>query len=135
MINECEKIEDQVIDFVCGFLSTSQIESVQEHLGKCLSCRNYWQSLQKEEQSLTGLFANLDANLMEQKDIVINAIERLVPPKQANIISLCRMVVRSSLTKFAGAAVVIGFVALFLIVTLSWINQIKEYIMYAESVV
>ncbi len=128
MGNECEKIKDQIAEFVGGMLSGPQIEVLQQHISECPSCMDYVQSLEKEDRLLTELFSELGADLTRQEDEIIRAIEQLDRPGRGNVLSFARRFVGNSMARFTGAAAVVAFAALYFIITLTWILQIKECI-------
>ena len=52
---ECRKYESQFNDYLDGELSPKEIEALQSHLRKCLSCYRKWNSLQKTKEILSRL--------------------------------------------------------------------------------
>ena len=132
MNNNCDKIKDQVTDMIDGLLSEAEVEAVQQHLDCCPDCRDYAQALEKEDHLLTELFDKFRANATSYQDEVIEAMDYLGESGQSNIISIGRRVVESSVTGLAAAVAIIVFMALYLIVTLTWISEINECIRYCS---
>ncbi len=132
MNDNCDKIKDQVTDMLDGLLSEAEVEVVQQHLDRCSDCREYAQALEKEDHLLTELFGKFRANATSYQDEVIEAMDYLGESGQSNIISICRRAVESSVTGLAAAVAVIVFMAVYLIVTLTWISEINECIRYCS---
>ena len=125
MSNKCDKIKDQIADLVTGVLSESQAHTLRQHLSECPECKDYAEALQKQDQWLTGLFARFDTDMTGK---MANAVNYFSTSKQIGIISLSRVLLESSMAKSTAAAVVIFFIAMYFIITLTWISQIKECI-------
>ncbi len=125
---KCEKIKDQIADLIADVLPATETELLEQHLSECSPCRDYADSLRAEDKLLTGMFADFDANIEAQEDELINAINLLAESGDYDIISLCKMMIKDSVTRFAGAAAVIAFVTIYFVVTLTWINQITKCI-------
>ena len=128
MGNKCEKIKDQIAEFVGGMLPGSQVEALQQHISGCPACMDYAQSLEKEDRQLTELFSELGTDLTRQEDEIIRAIEQLDRSGRDNVLSFAGRFLGDSMTRFTGAAAVVAFTALYFIITLTWILQIKECI-------
>lgn len=128
MKNNCDKMKDQIADFITGILPESEIHTLERHLSECPACRDYAEALEKEERLLTGFFAKFDANIAGWEDEAINLINSFDASSETNIISAGKAIMRSLLIKHVAAAVVIVFVALYFIITLTWISQISECI-------
>ncbi len=41
----CEKMRDQLADYILGILSPQEIDTVNEHVGECRECSQYMQAL------------------------------------------------------------------------------------------
>jgi len=128
MNSDCDKMKDQIADLVTGTLPADRVRTVRQHLSECSSCKEYALRLQKEDQLLSGLFAKFDANMANLEEETINAINRFEPSGQAAIITVGRMIMKNLLIKHAAVAVLIVFVTLYFVITLSWISQINECI-------
>lgn len=128
MNDKCDKMKDQITDLVTGILPETEMRTLEQHLSECPACRDYARALQKEDRLLTGLFAEFNANMAGQENEVINAINLLGASSRVNIISVGRMIMKSSITRLATTAAVIVFVVLYFTITLIWISQIRECI-------
>lgn len=128
MSSDCERIRDQIADFVTGILPAAESGPLEQHLGGCSACREYAEALQEEDELLGGLFAKLDAEMRGREDDVIETINQLDKGGRTEVLSAGAVVIRSFVTQHAAAAVVVLVVALYFIITLSWISQISECI-------
>lgn len=128
MDTNCDIMRDRIADLISGILPETQIHTLQQHLSKCSACRDYAHQLQKEDKLLTGLFADFDAGIRGRQDKVIKAINRFDASGKTNIVSPGRTIVRGFFTRHAAAVAVIIIVAVYFIVTLSWISEINECI-------
>lgn len=128
MNSDCDKIKDQIADYISSILPEAAVPTLQQHLSECSVCRDYAEALRKEDKLLTGLFAKLDARTASREDEVINAISYCDTAGQTNIISVGRTSIRSLFTKHAAAAAVITVAVLYFIITLRWISEINECI-------
>jgi len=77
MEKSCEKIEEMLVDYADGLLSSGESNKVAEHLENCVPCRRTLEALQKS-LALTGVI--WDDSLAETKDIRI-----IIPGKIRNI--------------------------------------------------
>lgn len=125
---KCEKIKDQIADLIAEVLPGTETELLERHLSECSDCREYADSLRAEDKMLADMFADFDTNIEAQEDELINAVNLLAESGAYDIISLCRMMIKDSVARFAGAAAVIAFVTVYFVVTLTWINQITKCI-------
>ncbi|MHC4185224.1 MAG: anti-sigma factor family protein [Planctomycetota bacterium] len=128
MSSDCERIRDQIADFVSGILSEAESGTLEQHLGGCSACREYAEALQEEDELLGGLFAKLDAGMRGREDEVIETINQLDKGGRSRVLSAKAVVIRSFFAQHAAAAVVVLVVALYFVITLSWISQINECI-------
>jgi len=131
----CDKMKDQIADLISGILPETQIHTLQQHLGKCSACRDYANQLQKEDKLLAGLFAHFDAGMTGRQEEVIKAIDRIDVSGKTNVVSLSRTIMRGFFAKHAAAVAVIIIVAVYFIITLSWISEINECIRLSLSMI
>lgn len=128
MDSNCGEIKDKVADLITGILAEAEIETVQEHLGRCSSCAEYARALQEEDELLAGLFAGFDANMRGWQDDVISALSQTGTSRQREIVSVGKAVMRNLVARHAAAAAVMIVVTLYFIITITWIWQINECI-------
>jgi anti-sigma factor RsiW len=133
MNSNCDKIRELIPELIDGTLSDTEIQALRQHLSECPACSAYAGALEKEEQLLSGFFAKFDAGMRIREAEVIDAIGTLEAPSQGSVISVVGTILRSSITRHAAAAAVIVVVALYFVITLTWISQIQEYIRLSEE--
>lgn len=115
-MNECDNIKEKIADHVSGMLSESQLQTVEQHLEECTGCREYARALKNEDGLLTEFFSKIDANMKGRQERVLKAIDHSFASEQSDSFSIWRIIMKSSITKLAAAAVIIAAVALSIIV-------------------
>lgn len=128
MKSNCDKMKEQIADFITGILPEAEIHALKRHLSECPVCRDYAEALEKEERLLSGFFAKFDDNITGWEDKAIDLVNSFDASSQTNVISAGKAIMRSLLIKHAAAAMVIVFVAVYFIITLTWISQISDCI-------
>lgn len=126
MKSDCDKMKDRIADLITGILPEHETQTLQQHFSKCSACRDYSESLQQEEQLLAGFFGAFGANMTTLEGKAIDAIERFEWPRRTGVASVGEMIMKNFLMKYAVAAVLIAVVALYFIITLTYISQINE---------
>ena len=106
MNNPCEKMQGKIVDYVLGVLNAEEIESLREHLGQCLWCSGYAESLQSEKRLLTQFGENLDKQSDIRQARVIETLNHVFDDK-ARPVSAWIVFMQSRITKFAAAAVIL----------------------------
>ena len=79
MNGPCPQWQDKIIDYTLAALDARQAETLREHLGECIDCRQYLQSLNTRGESLIKLGAEIGAGMSARQDTVIQALEEVVP--------------------------------------------------------
>jgi anti-sigma factor RsiW len=128
MNNICYETRDRIADLITGILPTEERNELQKHLKQCSQCKKYRKALQKEDELLTKLFANLNAGMPVRQEKVISALNHTALPESNKIISACRRFVESWVTKGAVLAVLVVFVLVYSVITLACLSQINECI-------
>ena len=126
MNSDCERIRERIADHISGILPETEPETVEEHLGECSACKDYAQMLRDEERLLTEFFAKFDMDLSSQEDAAIGAVNRLETSGRADILSVGNRIAENLFLRRAAAAVLIIFVTVYFVVTLTWISEINE---------
>jgi hypothetical protein len=111
MNNPCEKMRDKIADYVLGLLNQEEIEAFDEHISQCLQCKEYTESLQSEKRSLLQLGKTLDSEMNTRQAEIIEALNQTSSEK-TKLLSICRIIMKSKISKLATAAVII--IALYL---------------------
>jgi hypothetical protein len=111
MNNPCEKIQDQIADYVLGVLRQEEIDVLDTHISQCPRCREYTESLQSEKRSLLQFGKTLDSEMDARQTKVIEALNQ-VSIKKAQLLSISRKIMKSPIIKLSTAAVIIVCIAL-----------------------
>ena len=128
MNNICYETRDRIADLITGILPTEELTELQKHLKQCSQCKEYRKALQKEDELMTELFANLNADMPARQEKVVSALNRTALPESNKIISACRMFVESWVTRGAVLAGLLIFVVVYSVITLACLYQINECI-------
>jgi anti-sigma factor RsiW len=128
MKSNCDKMRDEIAGFIAGILPEEEEQALQQHLKECSACRDCAESFEKEEQLLRRFFAKCDANMSAREDGAIEVIGQFDTSSQSGVASVGRTIIKNFLIKHAAVAVVIVFVAVYFVITLSWISEINECI-------
>lgn len=128
MNSDCERIRDGVADHISGILSETETEMLEEHLMECSSCSDYAQKLGEEERLLTQFFAKFDMDISSREDAAISVINRVDTSSRRNILSVGNRIAGNLFLRRAAAAVLIVFVTVYFVLTLTWISEINEII-------
>ena len=128
MNRNCEKIRDEVLDFVTGALCESKREAFEQHLANCEWCRAHVSSLGKEETLLADFFGRYEGEMRRGEEAVISAIDGIEARGGIGILSAGRLFIGSRLAKHGFAAAVIVVATIYFAITLSWISEITACI-------
>ncbi len=79
MNGPCSQWQDKIIDYMLAALDARQADSLREHLGECIDCRQYLHSLNTRGEALVKLGAEIGAGTSARQDKVIEALEEVVP--------------------------------------------------------
>ena len=112
MDSQCDKIRNQMADYIIGILDRGQIGTFDRHIGECEKCREYLKSLEKEKNLLMQYGRNLDADMDVRCERAINALNLPKLKDKTKENSIWRIIMHKKITKFAAAAVVIFAVLL-----------------------
>lgn len=124
----CRKNKDLIADLVSGLLEKNQAQELGKHVTRCLECREYTLSLQRQDEMLKNLFSRFDADMDSREQDVIEAVNRIKMPGKWSLGSILRRIDESAVASHAVAAVVIIVATLYFVVTWTWISQITECI-------
>jgi predicted anti-sigma-YlaC factor YlaD len=128
MNSDCERIRDRITDHISGILPETETEMFEEHLMECSMCRGYAQKLGEEERLLTQFFAQFDMGISSREDAAISVINRIDTSGRRNILSVGNRIAGNLFLRRAAAAVLIVFVTVYFVLTLTWISEINEII-------
>ncbi|MBN2183561.1 MAG: zf-HC2 domain-containing protein [Sedimentisphaerales bacterium] len=110
MDSQCEKIQNQMADYILGILNQEKVDALKHHISECEQCRAHLQSLEKEKSLLTQFSQNIDAGMDVRCGRAISALSTLKDYTTEK--SIWRIIMHKKITKFAAAAVIIVAVLL-----------------------
>ncbi len=105
MDSQCEKIRNQMADYIIGILDREQSDILKRHIGECKKCSEYLKSLEEENSLLTQLGQNIDADMDVRCQRAIKTLTTLKDNKKEK--SIWCIIMHKKITKFAAAAVII----------------------------
>ncbi len=126
MDSHCEKIQNQMADYILGILDQEEIEIFNQHIGNCQQCREHLQSLEKENRLLMQFGRNLEVDMSARQGRAIEALRHPRPTAYRNTNSIWSIMMHKRITKLAAAAVVA--VALLIPLSYGMSNIIKKLI-------
>lgn len=109
MSNDCRTFRDQIADFVTGVLPEPDSRELQEHLSTCAPCRDYMQTLMREDASLTEHFAGIDEGMAYRQERTLQRIECSHVKEKTNAISIWRGIMKNRYGKLATTAAILVF--------------------------
>lgn len=107
MNSDCEKMKDQIADLLTGILSEAQVQKLKQHLTECATCRDYANALQNEDALLTEFVEKMDTDMTRRQERLLQVIDRSCQSKAIDTPSIRRLIMKSPITKYAAAAVII----------------------------
>ena len=110
MDSQCEKIRNQMADYIIGILDQGQSDILKRHIGECEKCRKYLKSLEKEKSLLMQFSQQINAGMDTRSERAIKALSSLKDYRKEN--SIWRIIMHKKIIKFAAAAVIIFAVLL-----------------------
>jgi predicted anti-sigma-YlaC factor YlaD len=119
-------MRERICDLVSGVPADDGVEVLESHLLKCRFCRDYAEALRKEDELLRRYFAEMASSMTGREEEAIRRINDLKVCEEAGLVCRVRCIVESSLAKHVATAAVIAVVALYFIITLSWVSEINE---------
>ena len=112
MNSDCEIMKDQIADLVTGILSEAQEQKLRQHLAECAACRDYANALKNEDALLTEYVEKIDTDMTRRQERLLQTLNRSCQSKQTETPSIRRIIMKSPVTKYAAAAVIIVSVVL-----------------------
>ncbi len=107
MNNRCQKIQNQIPDYILGLLGKEQTDTLNEHISQCSRCKKHLQSLENENRLLMQLGRNLDTGMTVRRERAVEALSNSTPTLHREAVSRWRMIMKNRITKLAAAAVII----------------------------
>ena len=114
MSENCEKMQDKIVDYILGALSREECDVLNKHMTTCSKCSQYMQALKTEKSLLREFAEKVDMDEETRKEKMANAILSCNQGKQIKLPLIWRIFVQSKITRLAVAAVVlvaVGYLA------------------------
>jgi len=105
MDSQCEKIRNQMADYIIGILDQEQSDILKRHIGECEKCGQYLKSLENQKSLLMQLGQKLDADMDVRCQRAIKALSTQKDNRKEN--SIWSIIMHKKITKFVAAAVII----------------------------
>ena len=114
MKNPCPDKQDMIADLVSQVLTPPQAKALHGHLDACEPCRDYWESLQREEKELSDYFDSLAPG----PERTIEAIQQQSPVQPAKPHFIWRTLMANKATQVAAVILLVaGIIGLGLLFT------------------
>ncbi|MHC4890837.1 MAG: anti-sigma factor family protein, partial [Planctomycetota bacterium] len=107
MENACKNIQEQILELITGTLSADRKAELQQHIAACPDCSKYLQALQSDDRLLGDFVEVMQPTVAHLEQSVIDTLNRSTSDKAANFVSIWKAIVRSRVTRFAAAALII----------------------------
>ena len=107
MENSCQNIQEQILELMAGTLPAERKAELQCHISQCPTCSKYVQALQTDDKLLGEFAEAMRPTVTRLENKVIEALERGSSDKPAEAISMWRILMKSRITRFAAAAVLL----------------------------
>jgi hypothetical protein len=122
MNQDCEKMQDKIVDYILGALGREECDALNEHIAVCSECSQYMQALKAEKNLLKGFAGRVVTGMEPREEKMVEAITSYHQGEQIKLLTIWRNFVQSKVVKIAAAALVLialGFFAGSLISTRS----------------
>jgi len=107
----CRNIQEQILELITDTLPAEKAAELRHHISRCSACSKYLKALQGDDK-LLGCFAEaMQPRVARLEEKVIGALNREPSEKPISSVSIWRKIIKSRITKFAAAAVIV--IALF----------------------
>jgi len=103
----CRNIQEQILELITGTLSAEKAAELQRHISSCPACRKYLQVMQADDKLLGGFAEAMQPTVARLEGNVIDALGCRPLDKTVHTIPIWRKIIKSRITKFAAAAVII----------------------------
>lgn len=113
MSEDCEKMQDKIVDYILGVLSQEDFDVLNEHIAVCSKCRQYMQALKGEKKLLREFAGKVDAGMEPREEEMAKAITSCNKGRQIKLPLTWRIFVQSKISKLAVAAVLLIAVGYF----------------------
>jgi len=103
----CRNIQEQILELITGTLSAERLAELQGHISQCPACSKYLRALQADDKLLGGFAEAMQQTVARLESNVIDTLGCRPLDKTVHTIPIWRKIMKSRITKFAAAAVII----------------------------
>jgi len=107
MENTCEKVREQIPELITDTLPAEKAAELRRHISRCSACSKYLRALQGDDKLLGDFAEAMQPVVSRLEEKVIGALNREPSEKLISSVSIWRIIMKSKITKFAAAAVII----------------------------
>lgn len=108
MENTCENIQEQILELITGTLSAERKAELQQHIALCPDCSKYLKALQGDDRLLGDFVEVMQPRVARLESNVIDALGCRPLDKTVHTIPIWRKIIKSRITKFAAAVIIIA---------------------------
>jgi hypothetical protein len=112
MSSDCETMKSQIADLVTGVLSEAEVQKLRQHLKQCAACCDYARALKKEDALFTEFVEKTNSTVKRRQERLSQAIAYSCQSSHIETLSIRRTIMKSPITKYAAAVVIVGAVML-----------------------
>lgn len=113
MENNCQNIQEQILELITGVMSPEKTAELQRHIDSCPSCSKYLQALQADDKLLGNFAETMQPRVARVENNVIGALNLEPSTGQVKCISGWRKIMKGPIIRIAAAAmllIVAGYV-------------------------
>ena len=114
MDNNCQNIQEQILELIAGTLPAEQATQLQAHIDSCPNCNRYLQALQTDDELLGEFTESMQPRLAQLENTVVDALNRGASSEAFSSVSVWQTIVKSRITRIAAAAVIIIVIGFFI---------------------
>ena len=107
----CQKIQEQILEYITDGLPTKEIDLLKNHISKCEICRNYLTALQSDGKLLSDFAEIVQPVISRIENNVIAAVGCQKMAKDVKVHFAWGAIMRNSVIRVAAAIVVMGVFA------------------------
>ncbi|MEJ2705546.1 MAG: hypothetical protein P8Z79_24155 [Sedimentisphaerales bacterium] len=107
MDNPCEKVQEQLVDYILGILDACNYEKVNSHVIQCPHCRQYKQALEGENRILIQYGEEIKEHMTVRHKKAIEALNAQEQISHNSNLTLWRTIMGSGKFKLTAAAVIL----------------------------
>jgi uncharacterized membrane protein YvbJ len=107
MNQDCEKMQDKIINYILGALDQEECDALNEHIAVCSKCSQYMQALQAEKSLLREFAGELGTGMEQREEKMVEAVKSSNQVGQIKLPSRWRSLAQRKIVRMAIAAVLL----------------------------